>query len=492
VAHSSVEKVGTATRYPGAQPFGDDELSRKLFFGREQAASDVTNQILANRLLVIYAQSGLGKTSLLHAGVSPRLRQEGHLPLRARVNDAERGALRCVFEGVLDEARRQGVECVTGTTSTLWSFFKTLELWRGDMLLTPVLVLDQFEELFTLQGDESRREFLDQLGFLVRGVCPPGDESLHASAKPPALRIVLSLREDYLGLLEEAADQIPEILDQRYRLAPLSLEAAREALVGPARLEEPGFESLTFEYAPETLQLISSYLSRRRLSNAAQVAGDVEPFHLQLICQRVERLVVERKGPAGYVVTVADLGGAAGLDAALEGFYQGTLRALPRRSERRLAERLCREYLISEDGRRLSVDEGELEEQSGASPELLQRLVRSRLLRTELRADSSYYEISHDALVEPVLAARRTGALTLSWIQFSVGSLGLLLAFVTFLGALATKPWQKDSGTVVSSGIFIVLALLVGWLFVSVLRSGWRRLRRYHKREELEPVQPDL
>ena len=53
------------TRYPGVQPFTDDELSRRLFHGREEEAKKLTDQILANRFVVLFARSGLGKTSLL-------------------------------------------------------------------------------------------------------------------------------------------------------------------------------------------------------------------------------------------------------------------------------------------------------------------------------------------------------------------------------------------------------------------------------------------
>jgi hypothetical protein len=59
-----------------------------------------------------------------------------------------------------------------GDAVSLWSFFKTAEFWRGDLLVTPVLILDQFEELFTLQGSEARTNFLSELGYLVRGVPP--------------------------------------------------------------------------------------------------------------------------------------------------------------------------------------------------------------------------------------------------------------------------------------------------------------------------------
>ena len=134
----------TRTRYPGAQPFSDNEFSRKLFFGRDQASTALTDQILANRMVVVYAKSGLGKTSLLNAGVAPRLRDDRYLPLFVRVNDVEQGPFASVLDGIRSEAERQRVEYVRGTAGSLWSFFKTVEFWQGDLLLTPVLILDQF------------------------------------------------------------------------------------------------------------------------------------------------------------------------------------------------------------------------------------------------------------------------------------------------------------------------------------------------------------
>ena len=86
-------------------------------------------------------------------GRSPRLQDDRYLPLFVRVNDVERGPFASVLDGIRSEAERQRVEYVPGAAGSLWSFFKTVEFWQGDLLLTPVLILDQFEELFTLQPE---------------------------------------------------------------------------------------------------------------------------------------------------------------------------------------------------------------------------------------------------------------------------------------------------------------------------------------------------
>src|SRR4051794_6648055 len=92
--------TGLTARYPGAQPFVDDDLSRRVFFGREEASRTLAHQILASRLVVVYAKSGLGKTSLLNAGIAQRLRDEASLPLFVRVNDTEHGPVSSVLDGV--------------------------------------------------------------------------------------------------------------------------------------------------------------------------------------------------------------------------------------------------------------------------------------------------------------------------------------------------------------------------------------------------------
>lgn len=276
-------------RYPGAQPFSDDDFSRKVFFGRENAARVLADKILANHMVTVYARSGLGKTSLLQAGVAPKLREEGFLPLFVRVNDTNIGPFRALLETIPGKAQRQRIEYVPGRPESLWSFFKTAEFWRDDLLLTPVLILDQFEELFTLQGEQARAHFLNELSYLTRGVQPPSDDATAPGAElsehPPVVNIVLSLREDYLGFLEEAAEHIPQILDARFRLAPLDLEAAEDAIVGPAAVTDPGLETRPFALDHMAVTAILDHLSH---STRTPVIGEtrryVEPFQLQVIC----------------------------------------------------------------------------------------------------------------------------------------------------------------------------------------------------------------
>ena len=476
----------TRTRYPGAQPFSDNDFSRRIFFGRAQESMALTDQILANRLTVVYAKSGLGKTSLLNAGVAPLVREASCLPLFVRVNDIVHGPVASVLEGIRTEAERQEVEYVEGDTGSLWSFFKSVEFWRGDLLLEPVLVLDQFEELFTLQPEPVREEFLSQLGYIIRGVPPPSLLSRIAGDNaPPALRIVLSLREDFLGVLEEVSDRIPQILDHRFRLTPLSVQAGIDAMTGPAALDDPAFATRPFALDPRLIETIVSHLSVRSVAKTTARTRYLEPFHLQLICQHVEQVVsrLQRKSPGLLTVQIQDLGGEAALTRTLRDFYINAVRSVPERHLRPVVRRLCEEFLISPEGRRLSLDEREIRRQLRLPDQTLRQLVESRLLRADQRSENIYYELSHDALVEPVLGTRRAQALVVGGIQIAAGSLLLLIAMLFglfFLIGMMAAALEGNAQPESWLGALLLEAVLLPpaiWL----ARSGGRTCRRYRR-----------
>ena len=474
----------TLRRYPGAQPFRDDEISRKSFFGRDSASAALTDQILANRLVVVYARSGLGKTSLLNAGVAPRLREAGSLPLFARVNDVKRGAVTSILEDIRAEAERQGVEYIAGDTRSLWSFFKTAEFWRGDLLLTPVLIVDQFEELFTLQPFEERDKFLSELGYLLRGTPPPSLslDNARFDPSPPVIHVVLSLREDFLGLLEEGSDQIPEILDHRYRVSPLTPEMASKAITGPAALEYAGITTRAFSLEPECIEAILRYLTHSTGEPTDRRGLQVEPFHLQLICQHLESVAAfkQKLAPGEVVLSFADIGGDHALADTLKSFYSRSIAALPHRY-RRAARKMCERHLISPEGRRLSVEERQLTSELKLPHDVLSQLADRRLLRTDRRSDNTYYELGHDALVAPVLASGQTQSILLYGAAIFAGSISILLAlFLTFvlIAAYYGEP-DKSASLVIGLVFCLAFAIFFGFLGRASLRAGIRRRSRY-------------
>jgi hypothetical protein len=429
----------TVTRYPGAQPFADDPLSRKLFFGRDRERVSLCHQVMANRLTVLFARSGLGKTSLINAGISQRLRDEGFLPLSVRVNDREAGVLGSIYHDIANRCREQNIEYVPGKTDSLWLFFKTAEFWIGDVLMVPVLILDQFEELFTLYDEVQREAFVDQFSCLARGV-PPNAEAYAGSKladgrpmqdSPPLIRILIGIREDFLANLDDLSDRIPEILNERFRLLPMDRQQAQQALVEPTRDEDSALLTRPFSINGPCRDAVLDFLEQRSDQTARRAASSIEPFQLQLVCQHIEGIARTAQAEASgeVVVGLKDIGGERRLRRVLSSFYQAQLLALPF-FQRRCVRDLCSEYLISPHGRRLRLEESEIERLTGVKPKTLQALVESRLLRRDQTTAGDYFELSHDSLVVPVLNSRRM------WFLAKAGS-SLVPIVVAVLGCLA-------------------------------------------------------
>ncbi|MCP3959770.1 MAG: SUMF1/EgtB/PvdO family nonheme iron enzyme [bacterium] len=409
-------------RYKGTAPFLDLELDRRTFFGRGRESRTLLSLVLGEALVVLFGKSGLGKSSLINAGLAEPLRRRGYFPVMARLGDREPGPLGGIFDGVRSAARDAEVDLLridSGADdedaldhSSLWRFFKTTELWsQSNDPLRPVLILDQFEELFTLHQPKARGELIGQLAELVRGRATPAERSTAGRALddgPPDLKIVISLREDFLANLEELARDIPGILHNRYRLGPLTLDGARRAIVEPARLDDEGFETVPFSYREEAVDEIVTFLGKQRQGEETVESDEVEPVHLQLICQYLEEQVRDRQASREGVIEIsdADLGGERRMQRVMEGFYDRTVGAIKSLRERRAVRKLCEKRLISGTKRRLTEDEDEIERRFKISKELLRRLVDARLLRAEPRLGGTFYELSHDRLVEPILQSR--------------------------------------------------------------------------------------
>jgi hypothetical protein len=468
------------SRYPGAQPFQDDELSRLLFHGREQEQAQLTHRILATRLTVVFARSGLGKTSLLNAGVAQKLRDEGLAPLLLRVGARELDPLESLYRCIESDCKRQGFDYLPGSRATLWHFFKTSEFWHRDVLLCPVLILDQFEELFTLQSEVNRATFLDQLSCLVRGVRPAEGDAPRpdlSDAAPP-VKIIVSLREDFLANLEELSDRMPEILDQRFRLLPMARTAAARAIATPATLDHPGLSTKPFTVDPEAEAAILDFLSPPFASPTGKAATAVEPFQLQLICQEVEQ-IARRKQLNDHehaTVKLTDLGGESKLRRILRDFYRTQIDAIPSVLQRRRARKLCSEFLISPLGRRLRMEESEICRQLSLQPASLRLLLEGRLLRVDHTVDGDYYELSHDSLIGPVLDTRR------AWFA-GRAVVVLAIALVFFLG-FAMVVWMilrtTFSSIVAREPVAaLVWASILGVVLTFLMRTALRHLREF-------------
>jgi hypothetical protein len=444
-------------RYPGLKPF--ERSQSALFRGRSEDVRRLTNLIVRERLVVLFAKSGIGKTSLLQAGVAPQLEEQGFMPVFLRSDKTDAPLVEHLRKGLANQPSVGSTyekHTLTDVPPTLWEQMKRLEFDREGIPATPVLVLDQFEETFTLLHTQASREaYLDQIADLANESTPnaihnrlmalaaaqSGDtrevqEMMQWWEKQPELRVVISIRSDFLHLLDDISPRIPGILRNRYQLQPLNRVQAQEAIESPARAEGE-FLSPQFSYSPDALRIMIDYLAGRETTAEVQAADttallkkqdEIESFNLQILCQYVEEEVMERypfgspnpeQGANGIQVTPDFYGGKAGLEREIKDFYTKQLQNLPEAHAKRTglpvenperwvdtAQRLIEEDLVTQAGRRCSVVDDSLTDKWQVPQEFLDTMVESRLLRKELRLDDFYYEITHDTMLPAILESR--------------------------------------------------------------------------------------
>lgn len=425
-------------RYPGVKPFEADEQA--LFFGRDRDIQDLCDMIRVEKLSVLFGKSGYGKSSILNAGVLPRLRGT-MLPIEVRLGEYLPGQSLSPVETLLRKLAERGspntaMSFLQQLPVSLWTQFKqTGGAPSGGFLL----VFDQFEEFFSYPA-EQQRAFREQLAELLNEELPEAVRELartldreqrRALAAPVDVRVLLAVRSDRLHELDRLKDQLPGILHKRYELRALSREQAREAIIGPAALTDPRpdlregritmnsikdqwvFASPPFSYQPDAIERILADLTK---SNTGQ-RGGVEAFQLQILCDSIESMVAggeiaDRDRDGLPDVTASDL---PDFDAVYGAYYERRLGHLPA-ANRRAARLLIEDGLVRYDPatdtkRRLSVDGDALLAsfgKLGLTANLLQELEKTYLLRREPNTLGGYnYELSHDTLLEPVVAAKK-------------------------------------------------------------------------------------
>jgi hypothetical protein len=281
------------------------------------------------------------------------------------------------------------------------------------------------------------------------------EQLLYGSAAP-TIRILLSLREDYLAFLNNLGARIPKVFASRYRLSSLSIEQARAAIANPPqqkavlgqqafRIEDDATEAL--------LKFLTVHSNRSGLSE--EVVG---PPQLQVLCRQLEEQMRQRDRNS---ISVDDLGGDEGMRKLLSRYYRVILekfpvlrfgpgprratglmsllrRMLPLHSPRFAVRRLCEERLITAGGNRNSRHEDEIIREIGVAPEDLQQLVDSRLLRREPRLQEAFYELSHDSLVPSLQSA---GGMRKTWV---IGLKVAAIAVIVFVIARWGLPYVQS------------------------------------------------
>jgi CHASE2 domain-containing sensor protein len=398
--------------YVGLDYFVEDDAGR--FFGRDGERKRIIGNLRASRLTLLYAESGVGKTSLLRAGVSARLRE-----LTAR-SIAERGSTRyvpVVFSSWRSDPTVGLIEAIESAVRTVLRDDDELAL-PHDALdhaiehvtkstdATPLLILDQFEEHFLYEpsGDDG---FDDELARCV-------------NRRDLRAHFLISVREDaYSQIGPRFKSRIPDVYGNFLHLDFLDESAAREAVVEPIRAFNDGLEEAAqrFEVEPALVDAVLHQVRRGRVAIGDRAGPDVdaagparvETAYLQLVMKRLWDEELAAGSKRLRLETLERLGGA---DTIVRGHLDDVLAALP--TDQRDAAAAAFRYLVTSSGRKIALSSEELRDFSDADPAALEpaleHLERERILRpipSEERDGVARHEIYHDVLAPPILDWRR-------------------------------------------------------------------------------------
>ncbi len=378
--------------YPGMKTFSRED--KDCFFGRERDVEQVLHMLSKYPLVAIIGRSGIGKSSLVFAGLVPALRESGlfgpggWLVRTLRPGEAPVAALAAALDGDPANLRNQVFGDVPshgkpGFSDGADADVRSADLADAGIWASPrttdnrlLLVVDQFEELFTQAREEDIKPFQDALLRLV---------------KATDCYVVLTVRADFYGELMDPS-LWPEIKGHRYELEPLAGQALRAAIEKPAEREGVFLDPLLVE----------------RLVNDAAGEPGILPFvqeTLRLLWEKVER----RYLPASAYDDVRDL------KAAIANHARAAVGSLPPEKEpvaRRILLRLLQFGQGRADTRRqLRVaDLRAVGDDADLLDETLDHLAKERLLTLtgeETGTGDRQVDLAHDSLIEGWLAKEK-------------------------------------------------------------------------------------
>jgi WD40 repeat protein len=374
-----------ATPFKGLVPFEASDLDALLFFGRERERDLIVANLLASRLTVLYGPVGVGKTSLLRAGVAHRLRQE-----------------------IGPDGRPEyGVVVFGGWSEDPWASLRVAmdaELGdAGDKEL--FLLIDQLEEYFLYHGHE------DGPGTFA------GEFPELVTDRDRPISVLLAIREDALARLDRFKGRIPGLFSNYLSLDHLDREAARAAILGPVDRYNHLADTVV-EVEDALVEAVLDQTAVGRLdfgaAGAGRVAGNhqrqrIEAPYLQLVLRRLWDAECAAGSQTLRLTTLEQLGGA---EAIVRAHLERALAELDQR-ERDLAASVFR-HLVTPSGSKIAHAIDDLAEYAEVDARELRpvvtKLVEERILRPVAPegdgGNGVPHEIYHDVLGDAVLAWR--------------------------------------------------------------------------------------
>lgn len=410
-------------------------------YGRDQETEALTHIIINHPTTVVYGKSGIGKSSLLKAGIFPRLRENAMIPIYIRLtHNTEMPYVQQIINAINENVTISDLLPANFPHLGLWDFlhrhqFKDAE--NND--ITPVIVLDQFEEVFTLTDTEHKNEIsklFTELTDVLNGVKPnivieaeanylkshipqvkessstgftiqaPSQKSLPNYNSTTSFRFVFSIRDDSLYLLERNSAKIPALKINRFNLNALDETNAFEVITKPA----PGL--FTEKEASDIIEGLAYHeFDDYRI---------VDPAILSL-----------------FLFSYYREQGNVSKDDIFERYYsENTQPKFIKNSSLSYIE----DNLLTERGNRNQVPLIDIYA-AGVAIDEIKHLLECKILKTEKRKGTDYIEFSHDRLCEQALKHRQERKARLQTRKMLKRLISITLGCLLILALLGSIAW---------------------------------------------------
>jgi WD40 repeat protein len=406
------------TPYVGLVPF--DERDAPFFFGRERERRLIAGNLIASRLTLIYGASGVGKSSLLRAGVAHDVHRLaarelalGRVPESILVvfSSWRDPPLPLLAKAIEDAVTETLGELAPEPPSPTEHLDELLAEWVRRIDAVPaavdverrtrlLIVCDQFEEYFLYQWHDQDKGSLGEE--LPRAI---NREGLRAN-------FALSIREDAYSQLDRFKGRIPNLFDNYLRVRHLDHEAGRRAIRLPVLETWNGLlprgatpYSIEDELVEEVLRLKVVLGQTGGGSVGESTDWHVEAPYLQLV---MRRLWLETVAAGEHRLTFARLGELGGAEAIVRSHLLDAMEKLEPH-QRDIAARIFHQ-LVTPEGTKIAHTIGALREYAGVDTDelapVLKTLSDTRILRPvdpPVGQSTPRYEIYHDVLAAPIL-----------------------------------------------------------------------------------------
>jgi len=412
-------------RYPGTRAFLQTE--HNIFNGRKTEINKLSELIAIEKIVVLYGNIGSGKTSLVNAGLIPKITaDEKPNILNFSFNHNEKEEENTIFKNIHEilfknekNTEISFLEKIIPNENTLWYHLKKYQI-NNKNSSEFLIIIDDFDNFFTYSKTQ-QQQFKQELSTLLYTKVPQNirnefnkkydenpsflsEEQVEILFEPLNVKLLIVINSENLSKLNNIRDFIPGVMQYFYELNPISLEKAYEAIEYPALFHssEINFASQQFEYEEAAINKIVEhiYFDGERTTDL---------FQLQVICSRAEQIAIEKqknKTDDLVKITIEDLGD---LDMIFKDYYENLYKLINNNESENLARLLIEEGLIFEDEKyRLSMYEGLILKNYNIQKELLLKIVDYQILRLKTGTSGrKSYEISHDVFLPTIIESKK-------------------------------------------------------------------------------------